>query len=335
MAGEETTSLGSAMQWLEDELRQTKAQFVKLQQQVEQFQGHLWRAAEEAQRNQEALNALHIQVGGLSGLQDDARQMANEVALLREQQTGFRATLDEAQHRRQATAEKDRQEWAQLLRRLEAAEKMAIAAEQRSVSLEEGQRLLRNDLIPLQQGLGQLESGLEEIKVRAARNVEASKRLEQGQDRIDGDLDALHKQDDVMMERLQLYAEHVRRLDERLSALVVDQTTHDDIINRVELARAGWQHLGERLAALEKLMDGHQETADGQTRALDLLGARLQGQADRLVELQRHLGAYRQDLLAHLHRWNQLQQKLSRRQLSQLEQELRELKQYDLKLSAE
>lgn len=335
MDGQEAISQDSAVQWLEEDLRQTKSQLAKLQQQVEQLQGHLWRAAEETQRTQEVLTALRIQVEGLAVLQEQVRQLANELPQLKEEEAALRAALDGAERQWQLAVERERQERAQALRRLETMEKLLSGAEQRFASLEEGQHLLRLDLAVFQKSLGQLEHSLGEVVGRADRNLEASKRLEQGLERVDRDLDALHKQDDVLLERFQLYSEQMRRLEERLSALAAEQASLDDILNRLEMVRVEGQHLGERLSALERALDGQQQMGDDRARALDLLGAKLQGQAERLMELQRQLGAYHQELLAHLHRWSQLQEKQRRRQLSHLEQELRELKQYDLNLNTE
>jgi chromosome segregation ATPase len=335
MAIDETKARSNAIEWLEGEVHQAKAQIGKLQQQAEQLQGQLWRATEEAQRSQEVFAALRVQLEGLNGLQEQVRQLTNEAAIIKEQQTSLRDAVATSQQQQQTVIDGSRRELGQVLKKLDAIEKSVTGAERRANSVEEGQRPLRNDVSALRHSLNELERNLSELQTRSERNLEASKRLEQTLDRVNGDLVMLGKQDEATVERVQLQAEHVRRVEEQVASVLADQTTHEDIFQKMDVLRSENQHVAERVAALEKSLDAHRALIDEEARALDLLGPKLQGQNDRLMELQRQVAGYHDDLLTHLTRWSQLYEKQRRRQISQLEQELRELKQYELKLRPE
>jgi chromosome segregation ATPase len=222
-----------------------------------------------------------------------------------------------------------------LLKRLDAIEKSVTSAEQRVNFFEETQRPLRNDIVAFRQSFAEVGRNLEELQARNERNLEAGKRLEQTLHRIDGDLTMLARQDENFTERLQLHVEHMRRLEERIAGLLDDQTTHDEIFQKMDVVRNEGQYLAERMASVEKTLDDQRATIEEQSHALDLIGPRLQGHADRLTEVHHSLASYHEDLLTHLQRWSQLYEKQRRRQISQLEQELRELKQYEFKLKPE
>ncbi len=335
MTIEEGRSPANNPHWLEDEVQQTKAQIAKLQQQAEQLQNQLVRSTEEAQRTQEALTAVRIQVEGQGSLQDQLRQLTNETTILREQQETLRTALDATQHQHETTIEQSRLEWGQLLKRLDSIEKSVTSTEQRANFLEEGHRPLRNDVVAFRQSFAEVNRDLEELQSKNERNLEAGKRVEQTLNRIDSNLDTLARQDENITERLQRHAEHARRLEEQLSSLLDDQTTHDEIFQKMDVVRNEGQYLGERLGSVEKTLDTQRMTLEDQSHNLDLLGPRLQGHADRLTEIHHLVASYHEDLLTHLQRWSQLYEKQRRRQISQLEQELRELKQYEFKLKPE
>lgn len=300
MAIDESKSAGS--QWLEDEVHQAKVQLGKLQQQTEQLGNHLVRLTEDEQRMHETLSEMRVQMEGLSTLREQVRLLASDTADLAERRADLQSDMQAYQHQQEGIAERTRLEWTQVLKRLDAIEKSVSTAEQRMASLEEGQRPMRNEAATLRQGIAELERDFEELRTKADRSLEANKRTENTIGRIDVDLASLTKQDEATNERLQLYAEHVRRLEEQFSTILDEQTTIEELSQKLDVIRNEGQYLGERVASLERTMEVQKAQVEEETRVVDLMELKVQGHADRLAEVHKLLIAYQEDLLTHLQR---------------------------------
>lgn len=324
-----------AVPWLEEELRQAKSQLHKLQQLVEQTRNRLWNLAETVQKGEDVLAAVASHLTAFPQLQDEVRQAKEQLGRLQERQLADQSRIEDVMRQQQAGAERQREEHSVSLRRLEAVEKLAQSYEGRMLAVEEGGRRLREDMSLLEKRLELVDKGVEELTTKTARHGEAVKRLEDEARRLHAEADGLTKQDSVLSERAQLLAEQVRHLGEQVTIINDDHVVQQELADLQENWRREGQRLDERVKALERALEEHQQRAEDHTRALDLLESKGETQMERLAAFQQQIREQRQQVADYLRKLSQFQERQKRRQLASLEQELKEIKQRDLKLGGE
>jgi chromosome segregation ATPase len=329
------TSSVDAIPWLEEEVRQAKSQLYKLEQQVEQARNQLWNLAETVQKGEDVLSALGSHLAAFPHLQDEVRQAKEQLGRLQERQLANQSRIEEMMRQQQAAAERQREEHSASLRRLEAVERLVQSYEGRMLAVEEGGRRFREDASILEKRAEGAEKSREEMATKTARHSEALKRLEEEARRLHTEADALTKQDSVLSERVQLLVEQVRRLGEQVTILSEDRVVHRELADAQNRWQADGQHLDERLKTLEQLLGEQRQRAEDHARVLELLESKTQTQMERLAGFQQQIREQRQQVVDFLRKSSQFQERQKRRQMAAMEQELKEMKQRDLKLGGE
>jgi len=327
-----TPPSGDAVPWLEEEVRQAKALVHKLQQQVEQTNNQAWVLSQGLQKAEDLLSSMAAQLVALPQVQDEVRQLKEQLGRLHERLLASQGRMEEAVRQQQMAMEREREERSATMRRLEGAEKLTQSYEGRVLAMEEGQRRLRDDISLLQKRAVELDKGLEEVAGKAARHGEAVKRLEQESSRIHAELDTLAKQDSALSERVQLYGEQARRTEEQVASIGADRVVRQEFADAQTHWRGEQQRLADRLKALEQTADEIRQRAEDQGRALELLESKAATQMERVTLFQQQIRDHRQQVVEFLRKLTQFEERQKRRQLASLEQELKEIKQRDLKL---
>jgi len=327
-----TPSPPDAVPWLEEEVRQAKALVHKLQQQVEQTTNQAWVLSQGLQKAEDVLTAVSAQLVVLPQVQDEVRQLKEQVGRLHERLLAGQGRMEETVRQQQTAMEREREERSASLRRFEGIEKLTQSYEGRVLAIEEGQRRLRDDIALLQKRAVELDKGLDEVTGKAARHGEAVKRLEQESSRVHAELDALAKQDSALSERLQLYGEQVRRTEEQVTVIGADRVLRQEFADADTHWRGEQQRLADRLKVLEQTLGEIRQRAEDQSRALELLENKASTQMERVSLFQQQIRDHRQQVAEFLRKLTQFEERQKRRQLASLEQELKEIKQRDLKL---
>ena len=321
-----------AVPWLEEEVRQAKALVHKLQQQVEQTTNQAWVLSQGLQKAEDVLAAVSAQLVALPQVQDEVRQLKEQVGRLHERLLASQGRMEETVRQQQTAMEREREERSASLRRFEGTEKLTQSYEGRVLAIEEGQRRVRDDIALLQKRAVELDKGLDEVAGKVARHGEAVKRLEQESGRVHAELDALAKQDSALSERLGLYGEQARRTEEQVGVIGADRVVRQEFADAQTHSRGEQQRLSERLKALEQTLDEMRQRAEDQGRALELLESKAATQMERVTLFQQQIRDHRQQVGEFLRKLTQFEERQKRRQLASLEQELKEIKQRDLKL---
>ena len=327
-----TPPSGDALPWLEEEVRQAKALVHKLQQEVEQTSNQAWVLSQGLQKAEDLLATMSAQFVALPQLQDEVRQLKEQVGRLHERLLASQGRMEETVRQQQTAMEREREERSASTRRLEAAEKLTQSYEGRVLAIEEGQRRIRDDISLLQKRAVELDKGLEEVAGKAARHSEAVKRLEQESSRVHAELDALAKQDSALSERLQLYGEQARRTDEQVTVIGADRVVRQELADAQTHWRGEQQRLSDKLKALEQTLGEIRQRAEDQGRALELIESKAATQMERVSLFQQQIRDHRQQVAEFLRKLTQFEERQKRRQLASVEQELKEIKQRDLKL---
>jgi chaperonin cofactor prefoldin len=99
-----------------------------------------------------------------------------------------------------------------------------------------------------------------------------------------------------------------------------------DLVERIDLGRVERQRLEERVSVLEAVTADLRESDDDTDRRLSMLDGRDKGFNDRLVGLQSELAHYRTVVTEQFQRLHQSQERMKRRQIEDLEREIREMR---------
>jgi len=117
--GKEAKKTDGQVEWLEEELRQTKAHLHKVEHQLEQLLSQVWNLEGSLRRVEETNNGASVAGAALPGLQEELRQAKDQVARLNDRHTAFANRSEEVGRQRQAETERERQERAALVKQVE------------------------------------------------------------------------------------------------------------------------------------------------------------------------------------------------------------------------
>lgn len=312
-------------EWLENELRDTKARLHKVEGELEQALKHSWSLESEIRKIHEAMNVSGSAVSQLSAMREEVRQVRDQLSKMQDRQAAIVNRTEEVVRQRQADSGRDKQDISTLAKQIEGAARGAGQYEDRMKSLEEIVRRAEDGASAARLGAQAIERQFEDIAVRGQRSLEAAVRLEQDVARITSDVDALRKIDADLDDKIKLILEGTRRVAERLDKM-------DDLVNfpaeaRELIQRAGSERdqLAQRIALAEKLGGELTEELQQLTHHVAKIDQRQQVQNAQIMDLMGRVQETSEQLQAQVKRVFQLFLRQRRRQLDTLAQEIKEL----------
>ena len=333
---DQETAVRDALVWLQEQMTQVRDQMAHLQQEADDALGRLTSLQEqvdEVHGGQAQAEQLGGAVGNLRAEIGEVRELA---AQLRERLSSADLRQEEAARQRDLEVERERQARTALAQRLDDLNETGTAVEQRMNVLVEAQRRYQEAAISLRQEADALRATVSGLQSRESTHAEALHRLEAGLGGLDaraGELEHIHE---AMAERLQLAAEHGRQLEREIGAIVMPRLEGiDEVAEQMNVLRAERARFESRLQALELRLDRADEVVEEQTGMAAKLQGRLQGVDERLAQLQADLTGLNETVVTQMVRFGQTLERQKRRQMGDLEREIRELKQHATRLSEE
>ena len=312
-------------EWLENELRDTKARLHKVEGELEQALKHSWSLETEIRKIHEAMTVSGSAVGQLSSMREELRQVRDQVSKAQDRQAAIANRTDEVIRQRQADTGRDKQEMSILAKQIEGVARGVGQFDERMKALEEIVRRAEDGVGAVRLAGQAIERQFEDVAVRGQRSLEAAVRLEQDVARITGDVDALRKIDAELDDKIRLILEGTRRVAERLDkidGLVNFPAEARELITRANSER---DQLAQRIALSEKLGGELTEELQRLTHHVAKIDQRQQVQNAQIMDLMGRVGETSEQLQAQLKRVFQLLLRQRRRQMDTLAQEIKEL----------
>ena len=323
---DEPQTLQGMLEWLEGELRQVKAQGADTAEEGRQNRSQIWEVADQVQRAEAGAVNLTAQIDALSGLPEEIRNLREHLQRIQAALGSDRMELFARQLRTEMQAERD--ERSELRRRAEFAEQAAANLTEKLTATEELGHRLQDHLTILQQRLEQGDINAAGIDARVAANAEAARRLQMDERTLGGDVERHDRTLGEVDERLGRLQETLRRVEEGLARFEEMEREVEAIRERLEATRQATDGVVDRAAAAARDHESLLERATELERGLERARAQT-GQQDRsLADLRATLDEARKDVARENERFLTLQEKLRRRQIADLEQEIREMKGY-------
>lgn len=322
----QAAQLASTLAWLEDNVRENKAGITRITQQLEQAQTQVWDLAHRLHRSEEIAAALANEMGFVPGLVAQLSSAGDRVTRVEDRQNAVEHRLGEAVRQHQLELEHMRGELNELVKRMDGWERPTQNWASRFDVLEEAARRGQDATSVVRQRLDDFERYLELVDQRGARTADALKRYDQELTRFSADVDALQKQDTTIAERIQVYAEVFKRLDEELVIVAQQNEVRQEFNEKLDLHRTMIRRAEERLNAVEAFGQEAHERLEDQTRGLTSLESRERLFRERLGALQEELATYRGHVAEQFQKSQATVEKQKRRRIEDIEREIRELK---------
>ena len=293
-------------------------------------------------RDERELNTLDQRLRELEGraltlaaeIAASLRQL-EEVQSLRERIGRFSVELDESRELSETSIRQLRQELDvqreagnEALRRLQASEKSLNDLRERLAVFDEAIRRVNTEGGEVAHRLSQIDSSQIALGARISANADGLRRASSESSALEGRLEALERQVESLTERLELSYQSLRRVQETAEQW-------DDLRNNVDALRARIEESLQALDASKAIVSsvqrgfesleeriGNVERMGEQLRARDARRERAVASLDDRIEGVSSLTAQEQE------RFVALQEQVRRRQIEELEQEIRELKSY-------
>jgi len=325
----------STLAWLQDQFHLLKAQLGKVQHQTDQTQAMALDVAEKMRQQEATVAELASQASATVPLQEEIRQLKDVLARLQEQQVQARGQLEETIRQRLSEAERGRVEVGDLCRRLEDLERHVESWLDRQSGIEDAARRYQEGIALANARSESMDQRLENLEGRASRNLEATNRIDQEISRIDAAIQGLEREDDLQSERARVALEAARRVEADVESERRDLRALAELSERLELLKVERQRLEDRLAQVEENVNELRGLLAHQEQLLGVLDGRTQGYLGRLESLREEIMRHRQQFVEHLLKLSSGQERLKRRQIEELEREIKELKQHAVGLTEE
>ena len=312
-------------EWLENELRDTKARLHKVEGELEQSLKHSWALESDIRKIHESMNVSGSAAAQLTAMREELRQVHDQLSKVQDRQAAITNRTEEVLRQRQADSGRDKQELSTLFKQIEAVGRGVGQFEDRLKSLEESVRRSEDSVSAARLGAQAIERQFEDVVVRGQRSLEAAVRLEQDIARMTGDVDGLSKADAELDDKIKLILESTRRVAERLDktdSLVNFPAEARELITRANSER---DQLAQRIALAEKLGGELTEELQKLTHHIAKIDQKQQVQNAQIMDLMGRVQETSEQLQAQVKRVFQLFLRQRRRQMDTLAQEIKEL----------
>ena len=317
----------SPVEWLENELRETKARLHKVEGELEQALKQVWSMDAGVKKLTEASSSSGSASATLVALREDIRQLHGQMGKLQDRQTALANKTDEVLRQRQTETSRDRQELGELSRQVVSLIKNIEHYETRAQAIEEAARRAEETVAGVRLTDQSLERQMEEVSTRTGRAHEATLRIEQDLARIGPEIEKLTKVDDAQTERLQVMQEQLRRLGERIDKLENISAFPEEARELLQRANYEREQLAQRILLIERLSSEVTERLQEFLQSVARLDQRSQTQAAELLAVSGELNEVADYTKSQLKRVLQVLLRQRRRQHEALGQEIKELSQ--------
>jgi chromosome segregation ATPase len=314
--------------WIQDQVYQLKADVGQLDQQLVQLQSLLTQLTDSMRGLEVSVRDTSTNAALAPRLQEELNQTVALIVHLQDQQAEANQQLDALGRHREVEQNREQLEWTEMAKRLELLERQVAQWLDRQAGVDEVGRRFQEGMSLVRQELQQIDQRLETVESKAGRALEGATRAEHTLTQVEAALLELQRSDDALTERTRVASDVAHRLESNLGQQLQDLQRLELLTERVELHRAERQRLEDRALRLEEELGelrGRTERAEQQDGRL---GAQQQGLASRLDAFQEHVELQRVALVEQLRRLTSSQERTKRRQIQELEREVREMRKY-------
>jgi chromosome segregation ATPase len=222
-----------------------------------------------------------------------------------------------------------------VVRRLQEMERRLEGVAERQGTVDDSSRRFTEEIARSHIQSQALNQRLEAVESKTGRNIDAVNRMEQSYSEIESAIRTLRREDDVLAERARLAHEVGSRLETELHAQQEEYRQLPLLAERVELLRAERQRLEDRTSRVEESLEDARTRLAREEDVASQVEARLKAQEARIDHVHSTTLDYRRMLTDQILKLNQMLERMKRRQLEELERQVKELRVQSSQLKSE
>lgn len=319
--------IANAVVWLEEEQRQNRANFATIVSQMERFQVFLDEQADYSRHVEEVLVSIRQQLGRLGMVEEMATQTRDQlmrvdqlVAELEKSSALFRRLAETEMESLKAVDNEVQGVTLQLRGAVEQTE-----ARLRSIDETERRRIDQVSLVE-----SRLSEVLKLAEMGDQRSRAANEHLKRTQDDLEGmsaHLANLVTQDELLSSRLQVLQEHLRAIDDKVDKVAVEVEVYRPVPDRIDVLRAEHQRVAQEVGGLIQNYSHVNEKVDDLARQVRDQGSRNREAFDKMLGLRQEVWDFAQKTEETVVQMLRLEERQKRREITELEQQIKELRQ--------
>jgi chromosome segregation ATPase len=288
---------GDRIGWMEIQLRRARDK-------VSQMEAIVAESNRQVRNFTEKLNEMDATMQAYANQVEITRQVHTTIGRLKEQitrideaQQAVGRRTDEAKKMREAQAQNDLQERALLAKRIE-----------------------------------EVERRLGTVDTRTGRNVDVERKLNDRLDGLQKDFEASRRELLSENERSRVQFEQFRRLEEQLSQFDEVRSGIQDLKQQMEVRQVEQSRADGKISEVEQQLEELRKGSSGFADKAARVEAQMTGYFERIAAIEGLIDEGRKGVLERLLRFAETQEQQRRRQIEDMQREIRELRRYAARL---
>ncbi len=324
-----------ALGWTQDQIYQLKSTVAQVEQQVEQLAIMAAKMNENVATLTKSVQEAALGASQAPRLQEEINQSAALIMQLLDQQADTAKRLDALGRKAGVEDDKEQQDWSEVAKRTEQLERQVLHWEDRQQGVDEVGRRFQEGVSLIRQQMQRIEQRLENTEGKASSGLEGANRAEHTLTQMQATLQSLKQGEEASEERARVMTNIVRRLEATQNESKQELQRMEMLAERIELHRAERQRLEDRALRLEEELQALASRAEAGAHQQGQLSGQQQGLTARVDTLQELVEEQQKLVLEQIRKLTANESRTKRRQIQELERELREMKSYIADLSRE
>lgn len=312
--------------WLQDQVGALKAQIGRLQQQGDQAAAAVVDVNEKLRDNEARVREIASRTMGLPAMQEQVRQLSGLLERIQDAEVLIDTKFEILERQQGEERTRDQAEKNDLYRRVQELERRAEALIERQSSLDDAHRRFQEETSRGNLQFQSINQRLETVEGKAGRNVDAVNRLEQLHGEVEAAIRTLRREDEVIAERARLAHDVAARLETDLHTQAEEYRTLPLLAERVELLRAERQRVEDRVSRAEETLAEYEARITRADDTAQHLDSRVKAHDGRIEHVHQLTLDYRRSTTDQLLKLNQMIERMKRRQVDELERDVKELR---------
>jgi chromosome segregation ATPase len=312
--------------WLSDQVGALKTHIGRISQQGDQLQAALLDLNEKLRDSEAKMRELTARTMGLPIMQDQVRQLAGLLDRIQDTEVLIDTKFEILERQLGEENTRGQAEKNDLYRRVQDLERRSENISERQSSVDDAHRRFQEEVARSNLNAQTNTQRLETVESKAGRTFEALTRLEQAHSEAESAIRALRRDDDAQAERARLAHDVAVRIENEMHVHAEEYRALPLLAERVELLRAERQRLEDRVSRAEESLSDGIGRLERQEESSAQLDARLKSHDARIGDIHGSAQDYRRGLSDQLLKLNQMLERMKRRQVDELERDVKELR---------
>lgn len=323
------------LNWLQDQVGQLRAQVGRMSQQGDQIQAAILDLNEKQRDAEGRMREFAARTVGLPTMQEQLRQVSGLLERIQDAEVLIDTKFEMLERTTGEEKSREQAERNDVVRRLQELERRLEGVAERQGTVDDSSRRFTEEIARSHIQSQALNQRLEAVESKTGRNIDAVNRMEQSYSEIESAIRTLRREDDVLAERARLAHEVGSRLETELHAQQEEYRQLPLLAERVELLRAERQRLEDRTSRVEESLEDARTRLAREEDVASQVEARLKAQEARIDHVHSTTLDYRRMLTEQILKLNQMLERMKRRQLEELERQVKELRVQSSQLKSE